>query len=87
MEEHRIPEETWIETERTDKIGTCLTDGNGHFFRQDKDKVLHVYDGVVNTLDENHLENSRKNFGDKFKKISKEEFNIYLQIQLNKFFD
>ena len=82
-----IPMEKWIEPDVTDAIGTCLIDNKGHFFRQDKDKVLHLNDGVINTLDVNHIEACRQNFGDKFEKITSQEFDDYMQIQLNKFFE
>ena len=81
------PQESWVEPDATDAIGTCLIDDRGHFFRQDKDKVLHLYEGVVNTLDVNHIESARQNFGDRFEKITSQEFDNYMQIQLNKFFE
>ena len=82
-----IPLEKWSEPDQTDAIGTCLIDGKGHFFRQDKDKVLHINEGIINTLDVNHIESSRQNFGDRFEKITSKEFDDYMQIQLNKFFE
>lgn len=88
MKETRlIPAEKWIVPEVTDAIGTCLIDNRGHFYRQDKDKVLHLNDGVINTLEVNHIESARQNFGDKFEKITSQEFDNYMQIQLNKFFE
>jgi hypothetical protein len=81
------PTEELVNPDQTDAIGTCLIDNKNHFFRQDKDKVLHIAEGIINTLDVNHIESSRQNWGDRFEKITAKEFDDYMQIQLNKFFE
>ena len=80
-------QDSWVTPDQTDTVGTCLIDHTGHYFRQDKDKVLHLSEGIINTLDVNHIESSRQNFGDRFEKITSQEFDDYMGTQLNKFFD
>jgi len=77
----------WTDPDRTDKTGKCFIDQKGHFYRQDKDKVLHVHEGIVNLLPDNHIESSRINWSDKFEEVTSKEFNSYFQMQLNKFFE
>ena len=81
------PQSEWTEPEQTDTIGSCLIDNKGHFFRQDKDRVMHVAGGIINELEVNHIEVCRQNWGDKFEKITSQEFDNFMQIQLKKFFE
>ena len=81
------PGTEWKEPKQTDDIGACFIDSKKHYFRQDKGRVLHVAKGIINTLDANHIESMRENWGDKFDKITIEDFNDYMQVQLNSFFE
>ena len=75
----------WVEAERVDETGKCFKN-NDHYYRQDTDKVLHVTDGLVNILGDNHIEESRVNWGDEYKEISNEEFERNLQKNLELFY-
>lgn len=89
MEIHNklMPSKDWKNPKCTDNPGECFSGDNEHYYRQDKEKVLHVAPGIVNTLDANHLEQTRVNWGDKYQKIEPAVFERQLEIQLNKFFE
>ena len=76
---------------RVDEVGKCFNEGT-HYYRQDKNRVLHVNlegDGnsLVNTLHENHLNDGRINWGHSYKEIDPYVFSEVLEKSLEIFFD
>ena len=69
-----------------DNPGECFSKDD-HYYRQDKNQVLHVASGIVNTLPMNHLEESRVNWGDTFERVEPVIFQAQLEKQLQKFFE
>ena len=80
------PSSEWINPKRTDYTGKCVI-SKDHYFRQESNRVLHVADGIVNTFNDNHLEEARRNWGDVFDEIPAEEFEKKLQEVLNSFYE
>lgn len=79
------PADECIKVERTDEIGECFKNDE-HYYRQDADKVLHVTTDLVNILPENHIEDSRINWGEEFEEITKEEFENSLRKTIESFY-
>ena len=69
-----------------DNPGECFSK-DGHYYRQEKNQVLHVASGIVNILPANHLEESRVNWGDKFERIDPLDFNHQMVEQMKKFYE
>jgi hypothetical protein len=87
------PKEDWVHPERTDETGKCfkLEDSGGiHYYRQDRNRVLHVNisSGVlINELPVNHIESGRQNWGEEFEVIGEEEFKNVFQNTVIKLYE
>ena len=70
-----------------DKVGECFRREEDHYYRQENNKVLHVSDGIVNTLDENAINDGRINWGRIYEEISADVFEVKLNEVLQSFYD
>ena len=75
-----------VKVDRIDKIGKCFKSDKGHYYRQEKNRVLHVNEGIVNFLDENAINDGRVNWDKTYIEISKREFNIRLNRVIESFY-
>jgi len=75
-----------VDAPRIDETGACFIDEEKHYFRQESNRVLHVKTGLVNTLKENAINDSRLNWGYTFTKIDSQDFENKLKDVLETFF-
>lgn len=75
-----------VSVNRTDRTGKCLISDDGHYYRQEKNRVLHVHDEIVNILPDDKIEDSRVNWDHTFEEIDPDVFETKLQEVLNSFF-
>ena len=87
------PLSEYLTPDRTDATGKCFMledDGGTHYYRQDRNRVLHVntVEGVlINELPDNYLESARQNWNEDFEAISEKEFESILQNTLSKLYE
>ena len=69
------------EIEREETVGSCFKRKNHHYLVREND-VLHVTDGCINTLFDNHITDGRQNRNEKYTPIKRSEFNEKLNEQI-----
>lgn len=67
--------------DRQERVGDCFKSGNHYYLVREKD-VLHVSEGCINKLFDNHITNGRQNNDQKYTPIKREEFNEKLNEEI-----
>ena len=70
-----------------DEIGKCFKDQEGHYYKQEKNRVLHVADEIVNILDKNAINDGRINWERIYEEIPEEVFEKKLAEVLQTFYE